>query len=306
LFFDGHANFASILDELEAKHGLRAAKNVLLEGGSAGGLGTFVNADYLADRLPQATVKAAPNAGWIFPAALPGDLPDIYRPSDWAHFVAGTHGNMNYDNNSVPAFITGELWNSRGLLPAACIADQKPDEWWACTSIHTLYKYIKTPIFVLENQYDTNQIFTQEGAPKHAKSKQEYATLVRYIVMHGEAMRNSTAQVLNDAPLHKAQGTDGLFLPSCLEHGVGVKVQGQSWQPIVSDWFWGTGKLKQHYRLVEAPLSSGEPSNPDKKCALATVVPPPVRPTPAPAPGGGCAAQLKKGGWLPSPAYKCE
>lgn len=297
LIFDGHANFASIIDELEAKHGLRNAKNVLLAGGSAGGIGTFVNADYLAGRLPHATVKGAPNAGWFFPAALPSDLPHIYAPSDWAHFKEGTHGNMNYDNKSVPAFISGELWDSRGLMPAACIADQKPDEWWACGSLHTLYKYIKTPLFVLENQYDTNQIFAQEQAPQQASDAHEYATLVSYIVMYGEAMRNSTAQVLQDAPLSKAPGTDGIFHPSCLQHGVGVTLQGQSWQPIVSDWFWGTGQLKQYYRMVEAPSAAGEPSNPAKQCAL-PAGPGPSKPTPAPAPGGGCAAQLKKDGCL--------
>ena len=152
LIFDGHANFAAIIDDLESVHGLGAATEVLLTGDSAGGVGTFANADYLADRLPQATVKAAPCSGWFFPAALSSDLPDVYAPSDWAHFAAGTHGNPNSENNSLPAFTVGELWGARGLLPAACVVDQKPGQWWACSSIHKLYKYIKTPLFVVENQ----------------------------------------------------------------------------------------------------------------------------------------------------------
>lgn len=309
LIFDGHANFAAILDDLEAKHGLGAAKNVLLSGGSAGGSGTFFNADYLAERLPQAMVKAVPNAGWFFPAALPDDLPDIYPPSDWAHFAKGTHGNPNSVNNRLVAFIYGELWKVRGLLPAACVSDQKTGEWWACTSVHKRYKYIKTPLFVLENQYDKEQIFDQELAPDNPSDAQEYATLVRYIVMYGEAMRNSTAQVLNDAPLYKAPGTDGIFHPSCLSHCLWPKnphLQGQSWLPIVSDWFWETGQMKQYYRMVEPASDTGEPANPFDQCAL------PPGPLP-PGPGGGCAAQLKKDGCLPSaaaavgdPVHKCE
>ena len=310
LIFDGHANFAAIIDELEANHGLGAAKNVLLTGGSAGGVGTFVNADYLTERLPQATVKAAPNAGWFFPAALPGDLPDIYAPSDWAHFANGSHGNPNSVDNSLPAFIFDKLWNSRALLSAACITDQKPDEWWACASVHKLYKYIKTPLFVVECQYDGNQIFAQELAPRKASDAQEYATLVQYIVMYGEAMRNSTAQVLNDAPLSKAPGTDGIFHPSCLQHGVTLEVQlqGQAWLAILGDWFWESGQLKQHYRMVEAPSGTGEPSNPFHACRL----PAPPAPGPAPAPSAGCAAQLKKDGCLNATAAgsdaltKCE
>jgi hypothetical protein len=298
LIFDGHANFAAIIDELEAKHGLGAAKSVLLTGGSAGGIGTFVNADFLADRLPQATVKAAPDAGWFFPAALPADLPDVYAPSDWAHFAAGTHGNPNSENNSLPAFVFGELWSSRGLFPAACVADQKPGEWWACSSVHTLYKYIKTPLFVIESQYDTNQIFAQEQAPKSPGSAAEYATLERYVIMYGEAMRNSTAQVLDDAPLAKAPGTDGIFHPSCLQHGVQlpVQLQGQDWLAVLSDWFWETGQLKEYYRMVEPASGTGLPCNPYHSCQL----PPAPAPGPGPGPGpsGGCAAQLKKDGCL--------
>ena len=37
---------------------------MLLTGGSAGGVGTFLNVDWLAKALPQAVVKGAPNAGW--------------------------------------------------------------------------------------------------------------------------------------------------------------------------------------------------------------------------------------------------
>ena len=82
LYFDGHANFAAIIAELKQQHGLAAAKKVLLTGGSAGGIGTFKNVDFLATLLPGAVVKGAPEAGWFFPAALPTDLPNIYRPSD--------------------------------------------------------------------------------------------------------------------------------------------------------------------------------------------------------------------------------
>ena len=72
--------------ELKQQHGLATAKKVLLTGGSAGGIGTFKNVDWLASQLPGAVVKGAPEAGWFFPAALPADLPNIYAPADWAHF----------------------------------------------------------------------------------------------------------------------------------------------------------------------------------------------------------------------------
>ena len=162
LTFDGHANFAAIVGEhdrlratflaglrfhteaslhvmcaaeLKQQHGLATAKKVLLTGGSAGGIGTFKNVDWLASQLPGAVVKGAPEAGWFFPAALPADLPNIYSPSDWAHFSVGAHGNPSSVNNSEAAFVQGELWQSQGLYPPACVEQQKPDEWWACGSI---------------------------------------------------------------------------------------------------------------------------------------------------------------------------
>ena len=121
--------------ELKQQHGLATAKKVLLTGGSAGGIGTFKNVDWLASQLPGAVVKGAPEAGWFFPAALPADLPNIYAPSDWAHFSVGAHGNPSSVNNSEAAFVQGELWQSQGLYPPACVEQQKPDEWWACGSI---------------------------------------------------------------------------------------------------------------------------------------------------------------------------
>jgi hypothetical protein len=79
--FDGHTSFTAVIEELIKTRGLGDAKRVLLTGSSAGGIGALLNLDWLANRLPNADVKGAPQAGWFFPAALPGDLPDVYPPS---------------------------------------------------------------------------------------------------------------------------------------------------------------------------------------------------------------------------------
>lgn len=52
LYFSGHLIFASLLDDLTAWHGLAAATEFILTGGSAGGIGVWINANYLASRLP--------------------------------------------------------------------------------------------------------------------------------------------------------------------------------------------------------------------------------------------------------------
>jgi|EP01047_Picozoa_sp_COSAG01_P019019 hypothetical protein len=214
--FDGHANFVAIIEELIRSRGLGDAKRVLLTGDSAGGIGAFLNIDWLAARLPGADVKGAPIAGWFFPSALPGDLPDVFPPSDYAHFSAGTHGNAESDSTAKGALT--DLIDGRGVLNADCVAAQKLGEWWACGSVHKLYPYIKTSLYVIENMYDTAQIYAADGKlPKHPSKAEGQAMANRYVGMYGQAMRNSTAQVLLNASKTRKRVPDALFLPSCFQ-----------------------------------------------------------------------------------------
>jgi len=297
--FDGHANFVAIIEELVHTRGLGNAKRILLTGNSAGGIGVFFNLDWLANRFPDADVKGAPTAGWFFPGALPGDLANIYPPSDFPHFYAGTHGNaFSQAGGSGEQFA---LFNARGILPASCVAAQKPDQWWACGSVHTLYPFIKTPLFVVENQFDTAQLYAADGhLPKQPTSGAETAATERYVAMYGEAMRNSTAQVLNDAPVTKKRVPDGLFHPSCFQHEVNITEQitapgangtAQSWPLVLGDWFFEQNALSQYHRLVER-CSAGLPCNAWPPCKYGSS---PSPPGPPPIPGG-CAAQLAKDG----------
>ena len=125
------------------------------------------------------------------------------------------------------------------------------------------YKFIRSPLFVMENQYDSNQIFAQELVPHKPGSATESEMVDKYIVMYGEAMRNSTAQVLRNAPLTKKPQPDGLFHPSCLAHGISATLNGTDSLAILGDWFFEKGKLTALYRLVEScPASAhGLPCN---------------------------------------------
>jgi hypothetical protein len=268
LYFDGHANFAAIVDDLLKERGLDKAKHVLLSGGSAGGIGAFTNVDYLASRLPNAIVKGAPNAGWFFPAALANDLPNVYPPSDWAHFSNGEHGSP-FVNGSLQTFISETLYQSRGLIPDSCESAQREGEWWACGSLHILYKYIKAPLFVMEAQYDTNQLYAQEGVPQNTNNVTEIEKIQNYIVMYGEAMRNSTRQILENTPVTNKSQSDGLWHPSCLTHIVEDSViNGMEPLPILGDWFFERGTLTDYYRVVEACNATfkGLPCNTKPSC----------------------------------------
>jgi hypothetical protein len=176
LWFDGHHNFHRILNDLKTKYGLRDAEQVLLGGGSAGGFGTFFNADFLASQLPNnATVKAAPVAGWFVPGD-PNAVPAaIGSPLNFTAKEV-THTNQVYPSPSV------ELWQ-----PYAHPACAKDIGAAYCGSVHNLYKYIETPLLVVENQYDSKQIFDAVGfCPKTASAEVD-----DYIAYYGSVMRGS-------------------------------------------------------------------------------------------------------------------
>lgn len=65
LWFRGAANMDRVLDVLEERFSLRAAAEVVVTGGSAGGLSTLLHVDHVAARVPTARVVGAPDAGYF-------------------------------------------------------------------------------------------------------------------------------------------------------------------------------------------------------------------------------------------------
>ena len=178
LWFDGHLNFKRIIDDLKSKYGFSDVKQVLLGGGSAGGYGTFFNADYLSSEVPNATVKAAPQAGWFVPGD-PNAVPAIagsplnYTAKEVTHTI------------QLPQNPTHALWQQ--YAHPSCAKDIGAQY---CGTVHNLYKYIETPLLVVENQYDTNQIFDTIGfCPRRSSSNSKKVD--DYIAYYGSMMRNS-------------------------------------------------------------------------------------------------------------------
>ena len=53
MYMRGRANFDAVITDLLELYGMDKAKEVILSGGSAGGLATFINLDHLATLLPR-------------------------------------------------------------------------------------------------------------------------------------------------------------------------------------------------------------------------------------------------------------
>jgi hypothetical protein len=124
---------------------------VLVTGGSAGAVGTFVNVDFVKSAMvsPDAVVKANTNAGVFYPFALPSDFPahPAHPPSNYSCFAAGKHCGL-----SNTAGRLAELWGA--VRVPGCEAGQAPGEEFLCDSVSTMLRYIKSSVYIVENQYD--------------------------------------------------------------------------------------------------------------------------------------------------------
>lgn len=86
LYFSGHNIIESILNELDKPpFYLNNATDIILFGVSAGGIGVWMNVDYLANRYPNALVTAVTMAGHYFYATY-YDGPNATAPGSMADF----------------------------------------------------------------------------------------------------------------------------------------------------------------------------------------------------------------------------
>eukprot|EP00051_Salpingoeca_urceolata_P006493 m.85832 g.85832 ORF g.85832 m.85832 type:complete len:611 (-) comp14854_c0_seq3:835-2667(-) len=238
LWFDGHLNFVLIVDDLLVETPLSNASQVLLTGPSAGGIGALFNVDTLAAMVPSAVVKAAPRSAWFFPGFTPDqpDDPDA-PPTTYDNFAQGKVGGLE------PALFDN-VWDA--FLPAACTnAEPIPER---CFRAHVAYRYITSPLYILESRFDAFQLFISLGLP--AVEGQEELDYVAYF---GLSMAASINQVV--AP-PSSKPEDGLFLASCLDHanfeiGSPIIVGGYTTAAAIGDWFFERGDAAAIHSLID-------------------------------------------------------
>jgi len=219
LYFSGYLTVRAVFDQLSSLNSFKKATQVLLSGSSARGIGTFVHANGLKDYLPDAVVKAEPQGGWFYP-----------NVTYYANWKNGTFVQL-------PDPSIGELWNS--YLDPACVKDH-PKDSYLCGTIDVAYNYVRTPLFVSENKFDTNQIYTQLGCPQNG------ADTNNYIAYFGKGMRASIQKLLDSSK------KDGIFLMSCAEHtsDTGLNspttIQGKTQKNLIIDWFFNGTAVHQY------------------------------------------------------------
>ena len=140
LMFRGLRNLDAALEYL-AGEGLGDATEVVVTGGSAGGLSTFLHADRVAAAAPKAKVRALPVVGYFLdhrPETMGGGAAD-YRAS-MEHVVAMQN-------------VTG----GSGALSTACLAAH-PTERWRCFMSPYAQAFVETPFFMFNSRFDFWQL----------------------------------------------------------------------------------------------------------------------------------------------------
>ena len=116
-------------------------------------------------------------------------------------------------------------------------------EAYKCGTMDVLYQHIETPLFVLENQYDEEQIFGELHVPfPNTKDPESIVKLIPYLKYYGERMRKTLTQV---------KPPNGLWSPACLDHcatfsNPNVTIEGIDGTAALRSWYDEKGFGSRH------------------------------------------------------------
>jgi hypothetical protein len=139
IYYRGARLLDALLDSVLAA-GLKNATNLLWAGCSAGGLTTYLHADYVAERVGSG-VRVLALADAMFSLEYepfsPPVPPAITFPQEMAWGY--TH------------------WNASGRMNHACLVHYGAAAGWRCLLGANVAPHVKTPLFVLNSKFDTWQ-----------------------------------------------------------------------------------------------------------------------------------------------------
>lgn len=225
VYFSGHNILIAVINLLLENYQLSYAENILLSGVSTGGVGAIEHSDFISDWLRFAKVKVSPVGGWFYPQLL-------LNYTEWKKQSPSSQPSSNL-NLLYDSYVHTMCAKNNYLQP------------WVCgpSNVGYLYQYIKTPLFVAENMFDSDQLFNYLGCPEKFDSSEGY------IDYYGQSMISSMQQVARSSKY------DGIFLPGCLNHTsdllafkLSPRIKGYSYANALGDWFYNRNK---NFQLID-------------------------------------------------------
>ncbi|GER30539.1 pectinacetylesterase family protein [Striga asiatica] len=251
LHFRGSRIFKAIIQELAAK-GMAYADNILLSGGSAGGLATILNCDGLRSLVPYAkTVKCLSDSGFFLHAP---NLPGVMHREQYFSDVVQLHGLAN-------------------LLPQTCTSRMSPN---LCLFPEYLVEDIKTPLFLLESSFDLFQIQIQY-TPYVGGGRHEWFNCVHLSLSFCNSTQIEKLQEFHTTFVQTLQNLNyspfrGAFVHNCFRHGHIMTKDGWTCSRVtvenaVRDWYFD-GNNFQYIATDNLPRNCTSPLDNafDTKC----------------------------------------
>ena len=152
-------------------------------------------------------------------------------------------------HNSTPISHLGFIPGWKPYLPTGCKVATNGD-MSRCTDAHYLYPFLRQPLFIRENQYDTAKL---ANCGFDARS----STDTSYLKLWGEWMRAQLG-VIRQSP------KDGYFSASCLEHGGNFGwlsspvIGGVTMREALSNWYFEKGNASMQYTADLCAESSAD------------------------------------------------
>ncbi|EYU37453.1 hypothetical protein ABFS82_01G047200 [Erythranthe guttata] len=238
----GSRIFTSVIDELLSK-GLKDAKNVMLTGNSAGGLATILNCDRFRALVPNANmVKCVSDSGFFIHAK---NLPNAAGRERTFSRVVHFHGISKF-------------------LPKSCTSRMKPG---LCFFPENLVAHIKTPLFLLNSDFDKFQI--QVNLKPHPVDNPGWVNCTRNITTCTppqlqiiKDFRNTFLETLKGVGNNPSRG---LFINSCYIHDFlylmgrynspdSPKLHNKTIAQAIGDWYFNRSSVRLIDTKIDYPL----------------------------------------------------
>ena len=211
IYYRGKRIHRATMETLLAVEGLASATDVVLSGGSAGGLSTYLHADTWKAALPSAKVVAVPDSGFFLNYNATSTKPPHRQ----------TYGAMM-------RWVFNRM-NGTGGVPDACVA-ANPSDPALCIFAEVVSKTLKTPTLAQQSTYDSFQVdaILQQPA-SNASAINAFGALLAARVQ---------AALTGSSPDH------GVFLDSCFHH-VGewndITIENQTISQALAEFYASVG-----------------------------------------------------------------
>ena len=235
MWMRGRSNFDAVIHDLLLNNNMSKATEVILSGGSAGGLAVYYNLDHLAKDLLPSTVQRVtgfPDAGFFM------DADNYVKDFQGADPVWNITGSSGTNKN--------------------CLKAYSDNEKWKCLLAPFILEHIETPIYIMNSAYDAWQLGNNKVGcfnVENTTCKNDSAVL-----MYGQALKNRVKNGLRNKTIRFPTATkSGAYIDSCYVHEQNVNYCSAQSMPNCVGWSpLESGSIKWDYTTAIESLTPQE------------------------------------------------